>query len=172
MTERSTGTGAAADELVIARVFDAPRELVFRAWTEPERLARWWGPKGFTMGVVSLDLRPGGIFLYSQRDPDGHEMWGKFVYREITPPERLVFVSSFSDEQGNTVRAPFSPDFPLEVLSTVTFVEHEGKTSLTLQGMPHAATEPERRWFEGFLGSMRQGWAGTLDQLAEYLATA
>jgi Activator of Hsp90 ATPase homolog 1-like protein len=74
-------------EFVISRVFDAPRELVFKAQSESERLERWWWAKGFTTRVIKLDFRPGGVFHYSMRTPDDHEMWGKFVYREIVAPE-------------------------------------------------------------------------------------
>ncbi|MFC4766492.1 SRPBCC domain-containing protein [Effusibacillus consociatus] len=160
-------------ELVITRTFDAPRELVFKAFTQSEHLQHWWGPKGFTMNVAKLDLRPGGIFQYSMRSPEGHEMWGKFVYREIAEPEKLVYVSSFSDAEGNTVRAPFSSissTWPLEVLNMLTFTEHEGKTTLTMRGGPINATEEEIKTFESMLESMQQGFAGTFDQLADYLA--
>lgn len=160
------------DECVftITRVFDAPRALVFKAWTESERLAQWWGPKGFTLVVGTLDLRPDGGFHYCMRSPDGHEMWGKFVDREITPPDRLVFVNSFADEKGNPIRHPFSPNWPLEVLNTLTFAEHEGKTTVTLQGVPINANESERETFKDGHESMQQGFKGTLDQLADYLA--
>ncbi len=156
----------------ITRTFDAPRYLVFKAWTETSHLTRWFGPKGFTTLSAKNDLRPGGVFHYQMRSPDGREMWGKWVYREIAPPERLAFVASFSDEAGNTTRAPFSADWPLEVLSTVTFAEHGGKTTLTMRGVPLNATEAERRTFEAGHGSMQKGWTGTLDQLAEHLARA
>ena len=156
-------------EFVITRVFDAPRELVWKAWTEPDRLMHWWGPKGFTMRDCKMDLRPGGVFHYCMRSPNDQEMWGKFVYREIVPPERLVFIVSFSDKDGNTIRAPFSQDWPLEVLSTVTFTEHEGRTTITLKGIPINATESERKTFEAGHEGMKQGWTGTLDQLAAYL---
>jgi uncharacterized protein YndB with AHSA1/START domain len=156
-------------ELVLTRVFDAPRELVFKAWTEPERLARWWGPKSFTMLVSKLDLRPGGVFHYCMRSPDGREMWGKFVYREIVAPERLVFINSFSDEQGGMSRNPWMPTWPLEVLNTLTFTEQEGKTTLVLHGIPLNATEEERKTFEAGREGMRQGFAGTLGELANYL---
>ncbi len=169
---RMSAEGSAGREFVITRVFDAPRELVFKAWTESERLARWWGPKGFTWVSAKLDLRPGGVFHYCMRSPDGREMWGKFVYREILAPERIVFVNSFSDEEGNTVRAPFSSDWPLEVLNTLTLAEHEGRTMLTLRGYPINATESERKAFEAGYESMKQGFKGTLDQLAHYLAKA
>ena len=167
-----TMTAAPAEQaFVVTRVFNAPRELVFKAWTEPGRLRHWWGPNGFTMRVAKLDLRPGGVFHYGMRAPNGQDMWGKFVYREIVPPERLAFVVSFSDENGNTVRAPFSATWPLEVLSTVTLTERDGKTTLTMQGVPVNATEIERKTFADGDTGMQQGWAGTLDQLAAHLAT-
>src|SRR5580700_3871342 len=103
------------EELTLTRVLNAPQELVFKAWTEAKSLAQWWGPKGFTLNVAKLDFRPGGQFLYSMNDSNGFEMWGKFVYHEIEAPERLVFVNSFSDKEGNTIRAPFSATWPLEV---------------------------------------------------------
>lgn len=158
-------------EFVIRRRFDAPRDLVFRVWTEGEHLARWWGPKGFTIELIKFDPRPGGLFHYSMRTPDGTEMWGKFVYREIVKPERIVWVNSFSDPEGNTIRPPFAPDFPLEILNTVTFTEEGSQTVLTLRGVPINATTAEDQIFTGMHDSMHDGWTGTLDQLAAELAT-
>ena len=157
-------------EFEFTRTFDAPRDVVFKAWTEPERLNQWWGPKNFTMQTVKLDLRPGGVFHYCMRSPDGKDMWGKFVYREITPPERLVFVNSFSDAAGNTTRNPWSPAWQLEVLNQLTFTEHDGKTTITLRGAPLNATPEEHKTFNEAHSSMQQGFTGTLDQLAAYLA--
>lgn len=158
-----------ASEFVITRTFDAPRELVFDAWSKSEHLARWWGPKGFTMIVAKLDFRPGGIFHYSMRSPDGHEMWGKFVYREILPPERIVLINSFSNEKCELVRHPMSPTWPLEMLSTLTFAEQDGKTTLTIRWSPYKATEAELKTFEQGRQGMQQGWTGTLDELDTYL---
>jgi uncharacterized protein YndB with AHSA1/START domain len=124
------------------------------------------------MLVATLDLRPGGVFHYSMRSPNGDEMWGKFVYREIVPPERIVFVNSFSDEHGNITRHPMSADWPLEVLTTLTLAEHDGTTSLILQGRPINATESERTTFEAGRQSMQRGFAGTFDHLDDYLARA
>jgi uncharacterized protein YndB with AHSA1/START domain len=157
-------------ELVITRVFDAPRELVWEAFAESERLARWWGPKGFTMLVRELDFRPDGVYHYSMRSPDGRIMWGKFIYHEIQAPERLVFVNSFSDAEGNIVRSPFSPTWPLEILNMLTLRESDGKTTVTLRGKPVNATVEEQETFWNAQESTRQGFAGTFDQLAEYLA--
>ncbi len=158
------------NEFAISRVFDAPRERVWKAFTEVERLIQWWGPKGFTMDTAKLDLRPGGMFHYCMRAPNGLEMWGKFVYREVAAPEKLVFVNSFSDEKGDSTRNPFSPAWPIEVLNTMTLSERDGKTTLTLSGGPINATEEERKTFDASHDSMRQGFGGTFDQLAEYLA--
>src|SRR5580658_7655367 len=169
--KESSAPPAGDPALVITRVFDAPRSLVWRAWTEPEGLARWWGPKGFTMLKATLDLRPGGLFHCGMRSPDGQEMWGKFVCREIAAPERMVFVNSFSDETGGTTRAPFAATWPLEVLNTLTLAESGGRTTLTLRGAPVNATDEERATFAAARKSMQQGFAGTFEQLDAYLAT-
>jgi len=173
MAGSNAGTSAASDatnEFVITRSFDAPRVLVFKAFTEAERLARWWGPKGFTWVTGKLDLQPGGLFHYCMRAPNGPNMWGKFVYREIVAPERIVFVNSFSNENGDTVRAPFHANWPLEVMNTLTLNEHEGKTTLTLRGYPVKASEAELKAFKDGYKSMQQGFGATFDQLADYLA--
>jgi uncharacterized protein YndB with AHSA1/START domain len=161
----------ADQEFVFTRVFDAPRNLVWKAFTESERLMQWWGPKGYTMLVCTVDLRPGGVFHYSMQSPDGRVMWGKWVYREIVPPERLVTVVSFTDAEGNLLRHPMSPTWPLELLHTMTLSERQRKTTLTVTGAPTNATEEERKTFSAGRNSMEAGFTGTLDQLAAYLAS-
>ena len=163
---------SAEAEFSIRRVFDAPRELVWKAFTEPERLEKWWGPRGFTTRVHKLELRPGGVFLYSQRMPDGRYLWGKWVYREIVAPERLVVVNSFCDENGNPARNRWYPNWPLETLSSSTFTEHQGRTTLTIRAIPINATESEHRTFDEGKKSMDEGFTGTLDRLDEHLAKA
>jgi uncharacterized protein YndB with AHSA1/START domain len=158
-------------EFVISRVFDAPRDKVWKAWTEVERLKQWWGPKGFTVSYCKIDLRPGGVMHYCLRMPDGNEMWGKFVYREIVKPQRLVWINSFSDKDGGTTVHPMSADWPREMLSTATFEEQGGKTKVTVQWVPvDSSTQIERNTFEKGRDSMKQGWGGTFEQFAEYLA--
>ena len=167
--ERKKGQGAESPPFVISQVFDAPREQVWQAWTQRERLMQWFGPKGFTMSAATLELRPGGMFHYCLRAPDGQEMWGKFVYREIVAPERIVLVNSFSDAQGGLTRHPLSPAWPLEMLSTTTLAEEGGRTTLTVQWEPLNATEEERATFDAGHESMRMGWTGTFEQLADHL---
>lgn len=161
----------AKKELVIIRQFNAPRELVFKAWTDGAHLAKWWGPQGLEMVKCEIDLRPGGMFHYGMKTPDGNVMWGRFVYKEVKAPEKLVFVNSFSDEKGGITKSPFAPVWPLEVLNTATFTEYEGKTTLLLKGGPINATEEEMKAFEGFTSNMQQGFEGTFAQLDTYLST-
>ena len=163
-------TGKSDKEFVITREFDAPRELVWKAWTERDRLMQWFGPKGFTMVVATLDFRPGGVFHYCLRSASGQEMWGKFVYREIVPPERIVWVHSFADEKGSVTTHPMSPNWPREMLSTATLTERDGRTTVTIRWVPINPTEAERQTFDTNLDGMRMGWTGTFEQLEEYLA--
>lgn len=153
--------------LAMTRVFAAPRELVFKAWTEPERLKRWWGPRGYTVPYCEIDLCEGGVFLFCMRSPEGHDSWGRGVFREIVVPERIVFAMSFADAEGNVVPAThygMSREWPLEALLTVAFEEEAGKTRVTLryEGVPPGADGD----------GARQGWAEMLDGLAEYLTKA
>lgn len=171
-TKNKSAAGSMDPPFVITRVLNAPRELVWKVWTEAGRLKHWWGPKGFIVHTCKIDLSPGGVFHYGMRTPDGTNMWGKFIYREIVPPKRLVFIVSFSDEKGGVTRHPGSPHWPLQTLSTVVFEEQKAKTKITVRWAPHSATEIERKTFDEGRESMQQGWTGTLDQLTTYLATA
>src|SRR4029079_771124 len=128
--------------------------------------------KGFTMPVAKLDFRPGGTFHYCMQSADGHQMWGKFTYREIVAPERIVLVNSFSDEAGGITRHPMSATWPLEMLSTFTLAEENGRTTATVHWVPLNATEEEIKTFNAAHDGMKQGWAGTFDQLDAYLAKA
>lgn len=151
-------------DIVFTRVFDAPRELVWKAWTEPEHLMRWWGPQTFTSPAAKIDLRVGGKYHFAMRSPEGQDFWSTGTFREISPMDRLVMTDAFSNEQGEIV----SPDEhgvpatgPSEFLFTLTFEDLGGKTRLTLvySGMP--------------AGEMRdmtiQGMNESLDKLAESL---
>ena len=152
-------------ELIISRVFDAPRELVWKAWTVPELVMRWWGPEGFTAPVARIDLRVGGKYLYDMRSPDGKDFWSTGVYREIVSPERIVATDSFADKQGNIVPASsygMTGDWPLELLATMTFEDQKGKTKFTLR---HAGFPPGE-----ILESAKAGWNGSFDKLDKVLA--
>ena len=155
---------------VISRAFDAPRDLVFRVWTQCEHLEHWWGPKGATVTHCTNNPRPGGKMHYAMRMPDGTAVWGRWVYRELAPPERLVFISSFADPEGGLARHPFSEEWPLQLLTTVTFDEQDGGTLVTVLWSPYDANDRERATFDANHASMRGGWGGTFDALGGYLA--
>ena len=160
-------------DFVISRVLDAPRELVWKAFTEAERMKQWWGPKGFTVIHSKMDLRVGGTYHYGMKAPDGTPMWGKFVFREIAALERMVFVMSFSDEAGGVTRHPLHMSWPLQMMATFTFEELPGgKTKFTVRSAAYNARPEEQHTFDTHHDSMRMGWGGTLEQLAAYLAKA
>jgi uncharacterized protein YndB with AHSA1/START domain len=148
-----------ARELVFTRIFDAPRELVWRAWTDPAHLAQWWGPKGFTNPVCELDLRPGGALRIVMRAPDGVEYPMRGVFREIVAPERLVFTNIAVDAADKPL---------LDGLTIVTFTEHGGKTTLTVQTRAAALVVDAARFLEG----MEAGWTQSLERLAAAVAQA
>jgi uncharacterized protein YndB with AHSA1/START domain len=154
----------------IARVFDAPRDRVWQAWTEPERMQQWFASPGMKSVLSKMDLRPGGMYHYCLRGPDGTEFWGRWIIREVKKPERLVFVLSFSDEKGGITAHPMSPTWPRQMLSTVTFDEVGKKTRVTVSWLPLEASELETKTFEDGRPGMGAGWGGTLDNLAQYLA--
>lgn len=127
--------GTSEREVLITRVFDAPRELVFDAWVDPEHLVRWYAPRGCTTRFRAIDPRPGGTFHSCIRSPDGQDCWCTGRYLEVVRPERIVYTLALSDEDGNPVDpadAGKDPDWPRETVVTVTFAEHEGGTKLTL----------------------------------------
>ncbi len=163
---KDPGKTYAGRELVITRVFDAPRSLVWKTWTEPGRVRRWWGPKGFVAPVCKSDFRVGGTYLYCMRSPLGRDYWSTGVFREIVPPERIVATDSFADAQGRVVPAAYygmSPAFPLEMLVTVTFEELDGKTKLTL--IHELLLTGENRM------NTREGWLQSLDKFDEALSS-
>ncbi|MFZ0608002.1 MAG: SRPBCC domain-containing protein [Xanthobacteraceae bacterium] len=157
-------------DFVIIRIFAAPRDLVWKCFTEAERMQAWFGPKGSTVIASTMDLRVGGTYHGAMRDESGRVMWAKFVYREVVAPQRLVWVHSFSDEAGGLTRHPLSPTWPLELLTTVTFEETgDGKTKLTLRWSPLNATPAEQQTFAAAREGMRGGWNGSFDRLSDYL---
>lgn len=147
------------DELMLTRVFDAPRERVWQAWTQPHALAKWWGPHSFTNPTCQLDVRPGGAIRIDMRGPDGtvHPVAGTF--QEVTPLDRLVFTSSALDGNGRPL---------FEVLNTVTFTEQNGRTTIVLHWRVIKATAAAARLIKG----SEAGWTQSLDRLAIHLDRA
>ena len=122
-------------EVVIERIFNAPPEAVFRAWTDPKYLGRWFAPNGCAISFPSLDIRSGGSFHSCIRMPNGFECWCMGVYEEVVAPEKIVYTIAMADAEGNlleSVDAGKESDWPKETRVTVTFEEYEGKTRMTL----------------------------------------
>jgi len=176
MTDAKTATAELAsvmgnDAFVITHTCDAPQDLVWKAHSELPRLSKWWGPKGLSWLGGTLDFAPGGKFHYGMKMPNGQEMWGRFVYRDIVPQSRIVFVNGFSDREGNFARHPLAPVWPLEVLNVLTLSEEVGRTLLTLRGYPINASAAEVAAFMAAKPSMQQGFGATFQQLDDYLAS-
>ena len=148
-------TAAADREIILTRIIDAPRELVFRAWADPEQAAKWWGPQGFTTISCEMDVRPGGAYRACMRSPEGTRHCRRGVYREVISPDRLVFTYAWEDAAGNPGH---------ETLITVTFAEVAGKTRLTL----HQAI------FDSVAArdSHQTGWMSSLQRFADYIAAS
>ena len=154
-------------ELILTRDFDAPRETVWKAWTDPDIFMQWWGPRDFSTSVSKIDLNVGGEYFNCMRAPDGQDFCSKGVYNEIVEPKRLVMTDSFADTEGNIVSATYygmGAEFPMEMQIMVTFEEQNGKTKLIVK---HSDV---KNISETELKDMQQGWNESLDKLADLLA--
>lgn len=154
----------------ITRTFAAPLDHVWAAWTDPDRLAAWFGPKETRGTVLEFDLRPGGVWRGRMDAPDGSAMFSKFVFEYVVPPSKLVWIHGFADEAGNRIRAPFAAQFPLEMRTTVTFADEGDVTRVTVEWVPINTSPEEEAFFAGMMESMTGGWSGSFDQLDAYLA--
>jgi uncharacterized protein YndB with AHSA1/START domain len=157
MTAAERNRVLAEREVTITRVFDAPRALVFRAWTDAEQLAQWWGPKGFTNPICEIDARVGGAIRIHMRAPDGSVYPMKGEILELISPERLVFTNIAVDEAGNHI---------IEGLTTVTFADEGGKTRLTMHTRGSAVAAVAVAYLQG----MEMGWTMSIDKLQALLA--
>ncbi len=150
--------------IVIRREFGIPRDTLFKWWTEPDLLARWWGPKGYSTPFCRVDLRTDGVFHYCMRSPEGRDYHGIGVYQEIARPARLAYLDYFADPEGNAVSPShygMAPDHPEESLVSVSFDASQGKTALTLRhSIPSTSSVYD---------ACMQGWSEMLDRLAEEL---
>lgn len=162
MVNKMDSTTQSDREIVITRIFNAPRDRVFKAWTDPQQVAQWWGPKGFTTRVDELDLRPGGSSRYVMVGPDGTEYPVKGVFREVVPPERIVSTDEFDEgfEQVTTA------DLPQGIVVTALFEDLGDQTQLTLR-IEHATAEDRRKHEE--MGVVA-GWNSSFDCLDDFLA--
>jgi len=167
---QSANAARKATEFVFSRTFDASREDVWNAFTQPQHLKHWWGTPGSSVEIARHELKPDGLFHYRMKFPDGRTMWARFIFREIVVPERLVWLNGFSDEHAGLTRNPWVPSFPLETLNTLTLAEQDGKTLITITVVPFNASEEETRIFAGGINGMKMGFGASFKVLADYLA--
>lgn len=151
--------------------FDAPRKLVFNAFSTAEALNEWWGPVESRNSVISLDFRPGGIFHFKM-EFNGMTSYGRFLFGKIDPYDLLEFTNAFSDEHANIVKAPFDIQIPMEIFYRLAFTENKGKTTITLTGHPVNASPEEVEGFLSINTGMQQGFGATFDKLSAFLGTA
>lgn len=163
----TSGTGpGTVHELVITRVFDAPPELVWRAWSECEHLIKWWGPRGYTTPSCRIDFRVGGTYHYCMRSEENVEIWGTGTYLDIVPMKRIYATDSFADERGNIVAAThygMPANIPLEMRIDVTFEDLDGKTRMVLK---HIGLPPGE-----MSAGASVGWNESFDKLADTLTS-
>lgn len=158
----------AKPRLSLTRIFRAPKELVFDAFSNEAALAQWWGPAEAPIDVLSLDFRPGGTFHYKMKGPQIN--YGIFHYQAIDRPNSITWINSFANELGEVIKPPFEGmDVPREMLVNVTLEESNGTTTLSLISKPFNASESETNTFSAMMNSMEMGFGGTMDQLETYL---
>lgn len=156
----------------ISREFKATKDLMWKCWTEKTHLEQWSGPKGAKLKQAeNFEFKTGFVNHYCMVNPDGTEMWGKQVFRDVVKPDRFVYVTSFSDAKGNMARHPMSATWPLEMLTTMTFLSIGNSTRVTVEWMPINASAEEINTFNSAHEGMKMGWSGSLDTLEEYLKT-
>src|SRR5579863_4823077 len=146
------------DELNIVRDFNAPRSLVFQAFSTAEAFAEWWGPVGMPITIKHFDFRKGGRLHY-KTEGGGQIMWGLFKYGNIVNPGLIEFVNSFSDEEGNICKPPFPMEFPLEIFTQISLLENNGITTLTLKSHPLNATPEQEAAFYSMTSNLAGGFA-------------
>lgn len=158
----STSSSPRIQDLVITRVFDAPRELVFKAWTEPEHFTQWWGPNGYSTPHCTLDARPGGDMFFCMRSAEGDDTWARGTFLEVVPPEKIVYTEGFADPEGNIIDPAsigLPADFPELSRVEVTFTDLGGKTEMTLRHAMHIEIADDAR----------RGWSESFDRLETYV---
>lgn len=162
---------APTDRFVINRSFEAPRDLVFEMWTNPQHFSQWLAPTGFTMKMIKSEIKAGETIFYSMSGPNDITMYGKIHYKEIKRPELLLYTQVFCDKDGNISRHPMAPTWPETMLTTILFAEEGPQQSrVTITWEPYGeATTAERETFHNAKAGMTQGWTGSFDKLEEYL---
>ncbi|WP_339811747.1 SRPBCC domain-containing protein [uncultured Imperialibacter sp.] len=156
------------DKLRLSYEFNAPKEMVFNAFSTAEALNESWGPVETKNSAISLDFRPGGVFHFSMKFGD-HVNYARFLFKTIEPYDLLAFTNAFADEKGNPIPAPFDVKLPVEIFYSLRFTETGGKTSIELTGEPFDATQEEINGFNSIAEDMQRGFGATFSKLTDFL---
>lgn len=149
--------------------FNAPKKLVFNAFSNEAALNEWWGPVETNNSVIALDFRPGGIFHFKM-EAGSHVSYGRFLFKTIQPHDLLEFTNAFADEKANMVKAPFDISIPQEIFYSLRFTEHAGRTTISMTGTPVNAGVEEIKGFLSINSSMEKGFGATFNELSKYLS--
>jgi uncharacterized protein YndB with AHSA1/START domain len=168
MNENNRGDSS-KQEFVYHRTFKAPRQLVFEAYSQPEHLKNWWGPKDMPINIYAFEFKVGGTFHYGMVTPGG-ESFGKIIYQLIDKPQALAFVVSFCDAEGNPTRHPLAANWPLEVMSHMDFVDLGDETRIEMRSWPINCADDERELYFNSVDGMTQGTDGMMETFENYLA--
>ena len=160
------------EPFIISRDFAVPVAALYRMWSDREAMTQWWGPKGVSIPLAELDLRPGGSYHYCMKTPDGTEMWGLWNILDVKPLEKLVFINSFSNAERGLTRHPMNANWPIEMMTEILFESVPEGARMTIIWTPHNASDVENATFDAGRESMKMGWGGSLDVLESVLKTA
>lgn len=161
--------GKNKNSFTLQRTFNAPRIMVFEAFSTASAMAKWWGPVGYQLTIARFEFKPNGVFLYKMESPE-RAMWARITYGTIKKPELIEFTLCFSNEAGGVTRAPFFDVWPLEIFNALRFTEQGEKTTIRLDSFPVNASEEEFNSFMQETASMTMGWGASFDVLERYLA--
>lgn len=164
-----SATASDVKPVELTRVFKAPLDRVWTAWSTADELQKWWGPKGCALRIAHFEFRPGGFCHYEMKFTNTPPWWGRFNYRDIADGRHIVWLNSFANEHGGIARAPFAPNFPMEVLNTAHFSAKGANTAVALSSQPFGAPPEDIAGFRAIYDGMVKGYGATLDQLDELL---
>ncbi len=154
-------------ELAIEKTFNAPKEILFKAWGNYDLLQKWWQPPEMTLSILNLEFKPGGKFHYLLESQDGFRIYGLWIFQEIMPPDKLVFSNAYANENGSIIQAPFSNSWPKRIINELNFRQLNGQTLMDFKARPFQFTSLESATFAENVENIRHGLNTTFERLRD-----